>query len=92
VTLGLIDSGANGMPTFNIHEAKTKLSQLVARAENGETVIIARDGKPVVRLVLEAPKTTPVFGAFKAVMVGPAPWDSFAPMDKADVDAWLDDK
>lgn len=35
----------------NIHEAKTHLSRLVAAAEAGEEVIIARAGKPAVRLV-----------------------------------------
>jgi len=35
-----------------MHEAKTKLSKLVERAEAGEDIIIARNGKPVVRLVL----------------------------------------
>jgi prevent-host-death family protein len=34
-----------------MHEAKTKLSQLVERAEGGEEIIIARNGKPVARLV-----------------------------------------
>jgi prevent-host-death family protein len=34
----------------NIHEAKTRLSQLIQRAEAGEEVIIARAGKPAVRL------------------------------------------
>jgi antitoxin (DNA-binding transcriptional repressor) of toxin-antitoxin stability system len=38
--------------TFNIAEAKAKLSELVARAESGETVVIARGGKPVVELKL----------------------------------------
>lgn len=35
---------------MNIAEAKAKLSELVARAEAGEEVVIARDGKPVVVL------------------------------------------
>ncbi len=35
----------------NIHEAKTRLSSLIARAEAGEEIIIARANKPVVRLV-----------------------------------------
>jgi prevent-host-death family protein len=35
---------------INIHAAKTRLSQLVARAERGERIIIARDGKPVAQL------------------------------------------
>ncbi|WP_411288541.1 type II toxin-antitoxin system Phd/YefM family antitoxin [Phenylobacterium sp.] len=36
----------------NIAEAKAKLSELVARAEAGEDVIIARGGKPIVTLKL----------------------------------------
>ena len=34
-----------------MHEAKTKLSQLVERAESGEDIVIARNGTPVARLV-----------------------------------------
>lgn len=34
-----------------MHEAKTNLSQLVERAEAGEDIVIARNGKPVARLV-----------------------------------------
>lgn len=43
----------------NIHEAKTTLSKLIEAAKRGEEVIIARAGKPEVRLVLatEAPKS-----------------------------------
>jgi prevent-host-death family protein len=37
-----------------MHEAKTKLSQLVKRAEAGEDIVIARNGKPVARLVAVA--------------------------------------
>ncbi|HEX4080229.1 MAG TPA: type II toxin-antitoxin system prevent-host-death family antitoxin [Rhizomicrobium sp.] len=36
---------------FNIHEAKTNLSSLVAKAEGGEEIVIARAGKPVAKLV-----------------------------------------
>jgi prevent-host-death family protein len=35
----------------NMHQAKTRLSELVAAAEAGEEVFIARDGVPAVRLV-----------------------------------------
>jgi len=34
-----------------MHEAKTKLSQLVERAQAGEDIVIARNGKPAARLV-----------------------------------------
>jgi prevent-host-death family protein len=40
----------------NMHEAKTHLSQLVERVASGESIIIARSGRPVARLVpLENP-------------------------------------
>jgi prevent-host-death family protein len=39
------------MTQVGMHEAKTKLSQLVERAEAGEDIVIARNGKPVARLV-----------------------------------------
>jgi prevent-host-death family protein len=38
------------MESVNMHEAKTRLSQLVARAEKGEGFIIAKAGKPVARV------------------------------------------
>jgi len=41
----------SGMAQVGMHEAKTKLSQLVQRAEAGEEIIIARNGAPVARLV-----------------------------------------
>ena len=54
------------MATVTIHEAKTQLSKLIARAEAGEEIVIARGKDPVVRL---APVTRKphgrVFGAMK---------------------------
>lgn len=38
------------MPQIGMHEAKTKLSQLVERAERGEEIVITRNGTPAVRL------------------------------------------
>lgn len=54
------------MTTMNIAEAKSKLSELVARAEAGEEVVIARNGKPSVRLQPVAPvrKAPRVLGAW----------------------------
>ncbi len=44
--------GRCGVPTrVNMHKAKSDLSHLVARAQQGEEVIIMRAGKPVARLV-----------------------------------------
>jgi len=50
----------------NMHEAKTQLSQLVARMEKGEEVILARNGKPVARLVpVEEKPLPPLMGLLK---------------------------
>jgi len=38
------------MESINMHEAKTHLSKLVSRAEKGEGFIIAKAGKPLVRV------------------------------------------
>ena len=47
------------MRTVNMHEAKTHLSRLVERAEAGEEIIIARNGRPVAKLVPAANDLTP---------------------------------
>jgi prevent-host-death family protein len=39
----------------NVHHAKTHLSKLIAAVESGEEVIIARAGKPAVKLVVVPP-------------------------------------
>ncbi len=62
------------MATTNIHEAKTHLSRLIERAESGEDIIIARAGKPVVRMIAykeeKVPKRTP--GSCKGkIEIGP---------------------
>lgn len=45
------------MVTVNMHEAKTNLSKLVDQAAKGETFVIARAGKPMVRVsALDAPE------------------------------------
>ena len=45
------------MRSVNIHEAKTHLSRLINGAANGEPFIIARAGKPVVKVIaVEAPE------------------------------------
>lgn len=46
------------METVNIHQAKTHLSRLVEKAARGEAFIIAKAGKPMVKVVpldVEAP-------------------------------------
>ena len=38
------------MKTVNIHQAKTQLSKLVEEASNGESFVIAKAGKPMVKV------------------------------------------
>lgn len=49
------------MRTVNIHEAKTHLSRLIDQAAKGEPFIIAKAGKPMVKVVplAEEPATAP---------------------------------
>jgi prevent-host-death family protein len=47
------------MQTINIHEAKTHLSRLVEQAAKGEPFVIAKAGKPLVKVVpLNAPESS----------------------------------
>lgn len=68
----------------NMLDAKTRLSELVAAAERGEEVVIARSGSPAVRLVPIAPRYPPVaLGSLAGeIEVGDnfdRPLDDFAP-------------
>lgn len=45
------------MRTYNIHDAKTQLSRLVEQAAKGEPFVIAKAGKPMVKVIaLQAPE------------------------------------
>jgi prevent-host-death family protein len=69
-----------------IHAAKTNLSRLVARAEAGEEIIIARGNKPVAKLVPIAPKPTRVFGSMRGKFsIGP---EFFEPLPPEELDEW----
>jgi prevent-host-death family protein len=52
------------MQTINIHEAKTNLSRLVDQAAKGEPFIIAKAGKPLVKVT---PLNAPDVGQMKRV-------------------------
>ena len=78
------------MATINMHQAKAELSDLVARAEAGEEIIIARHNKPAVKLVPinAAPKLSRAPGAL-AHLRGKVP-DSFFfdPLPEEELRAW----
>ncbi len=53
------------MTVVNVHQAKTQLSRLLAQVESGEEVVIARNGKPVARLMCVEKQGKPRFGSWK---------------------------
>lgn len=68
----------------NIHDAKTRLSELVARAEKGEELTIARAGKPVARLVPIGAAPPRRFG----VMDLSVPDSFFEPLPEDELASW----
>ena len=70
--------------TVNIHEAKTHLSRLLARASAGEEIIIAKAGKPMAKLVpvLQGQERTP------GIAQGRVTKAFFEEMPENELDAW----
>lgn len=73
--------------TFTIHAAKTHLSQLVARAEAGEEIVLARGHKPVARIVpLERQPQRRQPGQLKGLIsIGP---EFFEPLPEEELALW----
>ncbi len=64
------------MNTVNIHEAKTQLSRLVERAAKGESFVIAKAGKPLVKVSrLDAPVEPKRLGFLKGEIQVPEDFD-----------------
>jgi prevent-host-death family protein len=75
---------------ISIHAAKTHLSRLIARAEAGEEIVIARGRKPVAKLVPIEKKPTRVPGQWKGrFTVGP---EFFEPMSEEELALWYGDE
>jgi prevent-host-death family protein len=64
------------MITVNIHEAKTHLSRLIEQAAKGEPFIIAKAGKPLVKVTaLEPPKPSRRLGFLEGEFTIPDDFD-----------------
>ncbi len=73
------------MTIVNIHEAKTQFSKLVEQAANGEPFVIAKAGKPLVKVVaLEAPMALRRLGFLTGEIAVP---DDFDRMGEAEIAA-----
>ncbi len=67
------------MPTVNIHDAKTHLSRLVEQAVRGESVVIAKSGKPLAKLTaVSAPARPRRLGFLKGQITVPDYFDTMA--------------
>ena len=65
------------MNTVNMHEAKTQLSRLVDRAARGEAFVIAKAGKPLVKVsAVDAPVEPERLGFLKGEIEVPEDFDS----------------
>jgi len=72
-------AGPKELKVVNIHQAKTHLSRLVEEAANGESFIIAKAGKPMVKVTrLDAPEPKPKrqFGTLRGLMTVPEDFDT----------------
>ena len=78
------------MTIVTVHKAKTELSKLIARAEAGEEIIIARGNKPVARLapIREPAEKGRGLGAWKGKLVVPDKF--FDPLSEEDFISWED--
>ena len=74
------------MVTVNVHDAKTNLSRLLAQVEAGEEVIIARNGKPVARLVREKTRVERRPGRWKGLI--DIPDSFFDPLPDEELARW----
>lgn len=67
------------MRTYNIHEAKTQLSRLIDMAAKGESFVIAKAGKPMVKVyAVDTPEPSPVkrFGFMAGQLTVPDDFDT----------------
>ena len=76
----------------NVHQAKSQLSRLLQLVEEGETVVIARDGEPVAELVPARQKAGFPFGIARDAPLVAAGDDWWRPMSDAEAEDWMEDR
>lgn len=70
----------------NMHEAKTNLSKLVGLAMAGEDVVIAKSGKPLVRLTALPQTEKRTLGRLRGMAT--IPDEAFAPLTDEELQEW----
>ncbi|MCP9915815.1 type II toxin-antitoxin system Phd/YefM family antitoxin [Cyanobium sp. ATX 6F1] len=77
------------MRTVNVHQAKTQLSQLLDAAHGGETIVLAKAGKPWARLMpLDGEAGWRQPGVLRDRMPLPPPDVLLEPLSEAELDAF----
>ncbi|MFM7086007.1 MAG: type II toxin-antitoxin system Phd/YefM family antitoxin [Cyanobium sp.] len=76
------------MGTVNVHQAKTQFSRLIDAAHAGETILLAKDGRPWARLMplkAEVPRRQP--GILRDRITLPSTEELLAPLPEQELKA-----
>lgn len=90
-----MDSGADSaLPrrTVNVHQAKTQFSRLIDAAHAGETILLAKDGRPWARLMpleADAPRRQP--GLLRDLIELPSTEEWLAALPEEELEALADE-
>jgi prevent-host-death family protein len=77
------------MRMVNVHQAKTHLSRLIDEAHAGETIVLAKAGKPWARLMpLAPPVPQRIPGRLRSLGPLSQPDVLLEPMDPSELDSW----
>ena len=85
------ESSCGGDPTrmVNVHQAKTHLSRLIDEAHAGETIVLAKAGKPWARLMpLAPPVPQHIPGRLRSRGPLSQPHLLLEPMDPSELESW----
>ena len=69
----------------NVQDAKTRLSELLARVERGEDVVIARGGKPIARLTAINAAVPRTLGFIPGLTIPDSFWE---PLPEDELSSW----
>ncbi|HRY52132.1 MAG TPA: type II toxin-antitoxin system prevent-host-death family antitoxin [Candidatus Paceibacterota bacterium] len=72
--------------TVNIHEAKTHFSRLLRQVGRGQEVVVAKDGKPVAKIVALGSRRPRRPGRYQGVFATPETF--FEPLPERELKAW----
>ncbi len=75
---------------FNVDQAKTQLSKLLDLAQEGEEVVITRNGRPVAELIPARKKGALVLGSARSTLLSES-YEWWQPMTEEELRDWYGD-